>query len=90
MNNNSNIDFDQNYNGNLVNLEEKKKIEVINNFDNYNNNEQNKEQIPIEKNTENFINQNQLPEVRTIIYPQILNKSHSNFFPSDDIQVGEK
>ena len=90
LNNNSNNDSEQNNNGNLVSLEEKKKIEVINNFDSFINNEQNKEQIQIEKNHETFINQNQLPEIRTMINPQSLNKSHSNFFPSDDIQVGEK
>ena len=90
LNNNSNIIFEENKSeSNLVNLREKEAIDTNNIFDTFNNNVNNIEQ-KIKKINGSFINQNQLPELRTIINPQILNKSHSNFFTSDDIQVGEK
>ena len=36
------------------------------------------------------MNQNELPDLKTLINPEDLNKSHSNFCTSNDIQVGER
>lgn len=89
LNHNGKIIVCENKNYNLVKLEEKKRIEVTNNFETFNNNIDNIEK-KIDKINDSFINQNQLPELNSIVNPQILNKSHTNFFPSEDIQVGEK
>ncbi len=37
-----------------------------------------------------FIRLNKLPELNTLSNSHNLNKSHNNFFTTDDIQVGEK
>ena len=72
-----------------MSLEEKKKDEEIINLTFNNNINQNTEQINYEKN-DLFMNQNELPDLKTLINPEDLNKSHSNFCTSNDIQVGER
>jgi len=41
-------------------------------------------------NDNSFLFRNQLPEIKLMPNSQFLNKSHSNFFALDDVQVGEK
>ena len=89
LNDNNDVDLSENQNYNLVTLEEKKKNNEIIDLTFNNNINQNTEQIFHEK-RDLFINQNRLPDLKSLIIPQDLNKSHSNFCRLNDIQVGEK
>ena len=85
----NNNDLNDNNDVDLVTLEEKKKNNEIIDLTFNNNINQNTEQIFHEK-SDLFINQNRLPDLKSLIIPQDLNKSHSNFCRLNDIQVGEK
>ena len=85
----NNNDLNDNNDVDLVTLEEKKKNNEIIDLTFNNNINQNTEQIFHEK-SDLFINQNRLPDLKSLIIPQDLNKSHSNFYRLNDIQVGEK
>ena len=89
LNDNNEVNLSENQNYNLVTLEEKKKNDEIVDLTFNNNINQNTEQIFHEK-SDLFINQNRLPDLKSLIIPQDLNKSHSNFCRLNDIQVGEK
>ena len=89
LNDNNEVNLSENQNYNLVTLEEKKKNDEIVDLTFNNNINQNTEQIFHEK-SDLFINQNRLPDLKSLIIPQDLNKSHSNFCTSNDIQVGER